>query len=174
MQKKLADASTDAAYGLLAAVQVGRLKDAGGAAPEMVSMIKRHNCDAALRGARVLQEVLGGNAVSDEYGIGRHVANLFVVQTYEGQSDIHSESWSRGVVLLDWPGEGGPTRAAVISRPDDADLGTPDRPDSGKGHHGLPGVFVGVSLERASGRVHRYSVCTGSGAPRPKLSLRAV
>ncbi|KAF2195311.1 glutaryl-CoA dehydrogenase-like protein [Zopfia rhizophila CBS 207.26] len=90
VQKKLADATTDAAYGILAATQVGRLKDEGKAAPEMVSMIKRQNCDRALVNARALQEVFGGNAVSDEYGIGRHVANLFVTQTYEGQSDIHS------------------------------------------------------------------------------------
>lgn len=91
VQKKLADAATDAAYGVLAAVQVGRLKDAGAATPDMVSMVKRQNCDRALAGARALQEVFGGNAVSDEYGIGRHVANLFVTQTYEGQSDIHSK-----------------------------------------------------------------------------------
>jgi glutaryl-CoA dehydrogenase len=91
VQKKLADAATDAAYGVLAAIQVGRLKDQGKAAPEMTSMIKRQNCDRALHNARVLQEIFGGNAVSDEYGIGRHVANLFVTQTYEGQSDIHSE-----------------------------------------------------------------------------------
>lgn len=91
VQKKLADALTDAAYGTLAAVQVGRLKDEGKAAPEMISMVKRQNCDRALVNARVLQEVFGGNAVSDEYGIGRHVANLFVTQTYEGQSDIHGE-----------------------------------------------------------------------------------
>lgn len=111
VQKKLADATTDAAYGTIAAIQVGRLKDRGEAAPEMISMIKRQNCDRALNHARVLQEIFGGNAVSDEYGIGRHVANLFVVQTCEwqilqsllnvtnsttdeGQSDIHSKySW---------------------------------------------------------------------------------
>ena len=91
VQKKLADAATDAAYGTLAAIQVGRLKDQGLATPEMISMVKRQNCDRALHNARVLQEIFGGNAVSDEYGIGRHVANLFVTQTYEGQSDIHSE-----------------------------------------------------------------------------------
>ncbi|PFH57523.1 hypothetical protein XA68_14909 [Ophiocordyceps unilateralis] len=90
VQKKLADAATDAAYGTLAAIQVGRLRDEGRASPEMISMVKRQNCDAALRNARTLQEVFGGNAVSDEYAIGRHVANLYVTQTYEGQSDIHS------------------------------------------------------------------------------------
>ncbi|CAO2654162.1 Nn.00g108950.m01.CDS01 [Neocucurbitaria sp. VM-36] len=97
VQKKLADATTDAAYGILAAHQVGRLKDEGKASPEMISMIKRQNCDRALMGARTLQEVFGGNAVSDEYGIGRHVANLFVTQTYEGQSDIHALILGRAI-----------------------------------------------------------------------------
>lgn len=92
VQKKLADASTDAAFGIQAAYQVGRLKDEGKHAPEMISMIKRQNCDRALVNARALQEVFGGNAASDEYHIGRHVANLFVTQTYEGQSDIHGKS----------------------------------------------------------------------------------
>ncbi|KAI1640783.1 mitochondrial glutaryl-CoA dehydrogenase-like protein [Biscogniauxia mediterranea] len=97
VQKKLADAATDAAYGVLAAIQVGRLKDARQATPEMISMVKRQNCDRALVNARVLQEIFGGNAVSDEYGIGRHVANLFVTQTYEGQSDIHSLILGRAI-----------------------------------------------------------------------------
>ncbi|KAI1504098.1 glutaryl-CoA dehydrogenase [Biscogniauxia marginata] len=97
VQKKLADAVTDAAYGVLATIQVGRLKDAGLATPEMISMIKRQNCDRALANARTLQEIFGGNAVSDEYGIGRHVANLFVTQTYEGQSDIHSLILGRAI-----------------------------------------------------------------------------
>ncbi|RYC64518.1 hypothetical protein CHU98_g1705 [Xylaria longipes] len=97
VQKKLADAATDAAYGALAAIQVGRLKDGGKATPEMISMVKRQNCDRALHNARVLQEIFGGNAVSDEYGIGRHVANLFVTQTYEGQSDIHSLILGRAI-----------------------------------------------------------------------------
>lgn len=91
IQKKLADASTDAAFGILASIQVGRLKDEGKATPEMISMIKRQNCDRALSNSRTLQEIFGGNAASDEYHIGRHVANLFVTQTYEGQSDIHGK-----------------------------------------------------------------------------------
>ncbi|KAG5751668.1 hypothetical protein H9Q69_008661 [Fusarium xylarioides] len=90
VQKKLSDALTDAAYGTLAAIQVGRLKDEGTLAPEMISIIKRQNCDRALAGART-------NAASDEYHIGRHVANLFVVQTYEGQSDIHSMIVGKGI-----------------------------------------------------------------------------
>ncbi|KAF2670808.1 acyl-CoA dehydrogenase NM domain-like protein [Microthyrium microscopicum] len=97
IQKKLADASTDAAYGLLAAYQLGKLKDEGKLAPEMISMVKRQNCDRALEGARKLQEVFGGNAVSDEYHVGRHVANLFVTQTYEGQSDIHALILGRAI-----------------------------------------------------------------------------
>ncbi|KAL8699877.1 MAG: hypothetical protein Q9224_001219 [Gallowayella concinna] len=97
VQKKLSSAVTEAAYGILAATQVGRLKDEGKAAPEMISMIKRHNCDRALENSRILQEIFGGNAVSDEYAIGRHVANLFVTQTYEGQSDIHSLILGRAI-----------------------------------------------------------------------------
>ncbi|KAF2201666.1 putative glutaryl-CoA dehydrogenase [Delitschia confertaspora ATCC 74209] len=103
VQKKLADASTDAAYGLLAAAHLGRLKDEGKLAPEMISMVKRQNCDRALVNARTLQEIFGGNAVSDEYGIGRHVANLFVTQTYEGQSDIHALILGRAITGYDPP-----------------------------------------------------------------------
>ncbi|KAL2009110.1 hypothetical protein VTN00DRAFT_7304 [Thermoascus crustaceus] len=97
VQRKLADAVTDAAYGTLAATQVARLKDAGKVTPEMISMVKRQNCDRALVNARVLQEIFGGNAASDEYHIGRHVANLFVTQTYEGQSDIHTLILGRAI-----------------------------------------------------------------------------
>ncbi|KAK6523944.1 hypothetical protein TWF281_001904 [Arthrobotrys megalospora] len=97
IQKKLADAVTDATFGLLACVQVGRLKKQGLLVPEMISMIKRQNCDRSLVHARSLQEIFGGNAVADEYHIGRHVANLFVAQTYEGQSDIHSLILGRAI-----------------------------------------------------------------------------
>ncbi|KAK6339494.1 hypothetical protein TWF718_008902 [Orbilia javanica] len=97
VQKKLADAVTDVSFGLLACVQVGRLKERGRLVPEMISMIKRQNCDRSLVHARSLQEILGGNAVADEYHIGRHVANLFVAQTYEGQSDIHSLILGRAI-----------------------------------------------------------------------------
>jgi glutaryl-CoA dehydrogenase len=81
VQFKMAQVATDIAYGLIAAWQVGRLKDRGLLAPEMISMIKRQNCDRALIGTRTLQEVFGGNAVSDEYHIGRIGHNLHVVQT---------------------------------------------------------------------------------------------
>jgi len=90
VQKKLADAHTEIALGLQASLQVGRLKDQGLAAPEMVSLVKRNNCGKALQHARILLDVLGGNAASDEYHIGRHVANLQVTNTYEGTYDIHT------------------------------------------------------------------------------------
>ncbi|KAL4930222.1 acyl-CoA dehydrogenase/oxidase [Aspergillus undulatus] len=97
IQKKLADAVTDATYGTLAATQVARLKDAGKSTPEMISLVKRQNCDRALANSRILQEIFGGNATSDEYHIARHAANLFVVQTYEGQSDIHALILGRAI-----------------------------------------------------------------------------
>lgn len=146
VQKKLADAATDAAYGTLAAIQVGRLKDGGAATPEMISMIKRQNCDRALWNARVLQEIFGGNAASDEYMIGRHVANLFVTQTYEGQSDIHSES-------VPFPGG-----VSVWM-----ELLTVCRPDSGTGHYWGPGLLLRASTRaraqldpRRRGRAGEY------------------
>ncbi|KAG2347472.1 acyl-CoA dehydrogenase NM domain-like protein [Suillus weaverae] len=89
VQKKLVDAQTEAALGLQASLQVGRLKDADKLAPEMVSMVKRNNCGKALQHSRVILDILGGNAASDEYHVGRHVANLQVVNTYEGTYDIH-------------------------------------------------------------------------------------
>jgi glutaryl-CoA dehydrogenase len=100
IQKKLADAMTDAAYAILPCIQVGRLKDEGQAAPEMISTIKRHNCDRALANSRTLMEVFGGNATSDEYHITRIANNLQVVQTYEGQSDIHGLILGRAITGL--------------------------------------------------------------------------
>ena len=88
MQLKLAQATTDIGYGLLAAWRVCKLKDSGGLSPEMISMIKRQNCDRALVGTRVLQEIFGGNAVSDEYHIGRIAHNLHVVQTVFSCEDV--------------------------------------------------------------------------------------
>ncbi|KJA28879.1 hypothetical protein HYPSUDRAFT_82443 [Hypholoma sublateritium FD-334 SS-4] len=90
VQKKLVDAHTEVALGLQAALQVGRLKDAGKLAPEMISMIKRNNCGKALAQSRIILDILGGNASSDEYHVGRHVANLQVTNTYEGTNDIHA------------------------------------------------------------------------------------
>ncbi|KAI8876440.1 glutaryl-CoA dehydrogenase [Backusella circina FSU 941] len=90
MQKKMADAHTEIALGLQACVQVGRLKDAGELAPEMISLIKRNSCGKALAIAREARDMLGGNGISDEYHIIRHAANLEAVNTYEGTHDIHA------------------------------------------------------------------------------------
>ncbi|KAH9953841.1 acyl-CoA dehydrogenase/oxidase [Russula dissimulans] len=102
VQKKLADAHTELALGLQASLRVGRLKDAGRAAPKMVSVVKRNNCGKALHHARVLLDVLGGNATADEYHIGRHVANLQVANTYEGTflQDIHTLILGRAITGL--------------------------------------------------------------------------
>lgn len=90
IQKKFADALTEISIGLQACVQVGRLKDQGLAAPEMISMIKRNSCGKSLDIARQCRDVLGGNGISDEYHIIRHVMNLEAVNTYEGTHDVHS------------------------------------------------------------------------------------
>lgn len=90
VQKKLSDILIDLSFGLQACLQVGRLKDKGLAVPEMISMIKKNNCLRALEAARVCRDVLGGNGISDEYHIMRHMTNLESVYTYEGTSDIHS------------------------------------------------------------------------------------
>ncbi|ODV92938.1 hypothetical protein CANCADRAFT_95799 [Tortispora caseinolytica NRRL Y-17796] len=100
VQKKLADALTDVTYGLNAAYRLGKLKDEGRLVPEMISIVKRQNCDRALHNSRVLMEVFGGNAASDEYQIGRIAGNLFVAQTYEGQSDIHAMIIGRAMTGL--------------------------------------------------------------------------
>jgi len=90
VQKKLVDAMVEATLGLHAAHRVGRLKDEGKWAPDMVSIVKRNNCGKALHHARALLDVFGGNGSSDEYGVGRHAANLQVTNTYEGTHDIHA------------------------------------------------------------------------------------
>ncbi|KAF9268621.1 acyl-CoA dehydrogenase NM domain-like protein [Marasmius fiardii PR-910] len=86
VQKKLAEAHTEIALGLLASLQVGRLKEQGLLAPEMVSMVKKNNCGKALQHSRILLDILGGNAAADEYHIGRHAANLQITNTYEVSS----------------------------------------------------------------------------------------
>ncbi|ORX37729.1 acyl-CoA dehydrogenase/oxidase [Kockovaella imperatae] len=90
VQKKLADALTATTVGLLGSLQLGRLKDSGKWAPDMVSMMKRNNTSMALQHSRILLDILGGNACADEYHLGRHVANLQVTATYEGTHDIHT------------------------------------------------------------------------------------
>jgi glutaryl-CoA dehydrogenase len=90
IQKKLVDMQTEIALGLNACLRVGRLKDEGRATPEMVSLIKRNNAGKALDIARVARDMHGGNGISDEYHVIRHVMNLEAVNTYEGTHDIHA------------------------------------------------------------------------------------
>ena len=89
-QKKLADMQTEITLGLQAALQVGRLMDAAEAAPEMISLIKRNNCGKALDVARHARDMHGGNGISAEFGVIRHMVNLETVNTYEGTHDIHA------------------------------------------------------------------------------------
>jgi glutaryl-CoA dehydrogenase len=90
VQKKLADMQTEITLGLHACLRLGRLFDAGQAAPEAVSLLKRNNCGKALDIARTARDMHGGNGVSDEYHVIRHVLNLEAVNTYEGTHDIHA------------------------------------------------------------------------------------
>ena len=90
IQKKLADMMSEIALGYQACLRVGRLKEAGEVAPEMISIIKRNNCGKALQIAREARYMLGGNGISDEYHIIRHVMNLEAVNTYEGTHDVHA------------------------------------------------------------------------------------
>lgn len=89
-QKKLADMQTEIALGLQAALRVGRLMEDGNAAPEMISLIKRNNCGKALDIARTARDMHGGNGISEEFQVIRHMMNLETVNTYEGTHDIHA------------------------------------------------------------------------------------
>ena len=89
-QKKLADIQTEVTLGLPAALRVGRLMDQARAAPEMISMIKRNNCGKALDIARTTRDMHGGNGISEEFQIMRHMCNLETVNTYEGTHDVHA------------------------------------------------------------------------------------
>ena len=89
-QKKLADMQTEISLGLQAALRVGRLMDEGKAAPEMISMIKRNNCGKALDIARMARDMHGGNGISEEFHVMRHMVNLETVNTYEGAHDVHA------------------------------------------------------------------------------------
>jgi len=90
IQKKLADMQTEIALGLQACLRVGRLMDEDKAAAEMISLIKRNNCGKALDIARLSRDMHGGNGISDEFHVIRHVLNLEAVNTYEGTHDIHA------------------------------------------------------------------------------------
>lgn len=90
VQKKLADMQTEIALGLQIALRFGRMKDQGIASVEGTSLIKRNNCGKALDIARTARDMLGGNGISDEFGVARHLVNLEVVNTYEGTHDVHA------------------------------------------------------------------------------------
>jgi glutaryl-CoA dehydrogenase len=90
IQLKLANMMTEISLGLQGALRVGRLMDEGKAAPEMISLIKRNSCGKALDIARMARDMHGGNGISDEFHVIRHVMNLETVNTYEGTHDIHA------------------------------------------------------------------------------------
>ncbi|HEU4967680.1 acyl-CoA dehydrogenase [Sphingomonas sp.] len=90
VQKKLADMQTEITLGLQASLRVGRLFDEGRMAPEMVSLVKRNNCGKALEIARAARDMHGGNGISEEYHVMRHLMNLETVNTYEGAHDVHA------------------------------------------------------------------------------------
>ncbi|NBT32223.1 MAG: acyl-CoA dehydrogenase, partial [Rhodobacteraceae bacterium] len=89
-QLKLANMQTEITLGLQAALQVGRMLEAGKAAPEMISLIKRNNCGKALDIARMSRDMHGGNGISEEFQVIRHMVNLETVNTYEGTHDVHA------------------------------------------------------------------------------------
>lgn len=97
VQKKLADMLTEITVGLQASIQVGRLMDSNKCTPEMVSMVKRNSCGKSLEIARTARDMLGGNGVSDEYHVIRHVMNLEAVNTYEGTHDMHALILGRAI-----------------------------------------------------------------------------
>jgi glutaryl-CoA dehydrogenase len=90
IQKKLADMQTEISLGLQGSLQAGRLKDEDALAPELISLLKRNNCGKALDIARTARDMHGGNGISDEFPIFRHMCNLETVNTYEGTHDIHA------------------------------------------------------------------------------------
>ena len=90
IQKKLADMQTEITLGLQGCLRLGRMKDDGTAAVEITSLMKRNSCGKALDIARLARDMLGGNGISDEFGVIRHLVNLEVVNTYEGTHDVHA------------------------------------------------------------------------------------
>ncbi|MFZ2298825.1 MAG: acyl-CoA dehydrogenase [Aquabacterium sp.] len=97
IQKKLADMLTEITLGLQGSLALGRLKDAGQAPVEVTSIMKRNNCGKSLDIARLARDMMGGNGISDEFGVARHLVNLEVVNTYEGTHDIHALILGRAI-----------------------------------------------------------------------------
>ena len=87
----------EVAFGLQASLRVGRLMDEGRYAPEMISMVKRNNVGKALDAARMARDMHGGNGISEEYQVMRHMMNLETVNTYEGAHDVHALILGRGI-----------------------------------------------------------------------------
>jgi glutaryl-CoA dehydrogenase len=90
VQKKLADMQTEITLGLQGCLRLGRMKDEGSASVEITSIMKRNSCGKSLDIARLARDMMGGNGISDEFGVARHLVNLEVVNTYEGTHDIHA------------------------------------------------------------------------------------
>ncbi len=97
IQKKLADMLTEISLGLQGCLRLGRMKDEGTAAVEITSVLKRNCCGKSLDIARLARDMMGGNGISDEYGVARHLVNLEVVNTYEGTHDIHALILGRAI-----------------------------------------------------------------------------
>ena len=97
IQKKLADMLTEITLGLQACLRMGRMRDEGSAAVEVTSIFKRNSCGKALEIARMARDMMGGNGISDEFGVARHLVNLEVVNTYEGTHDIHALILGRAI-----------------------------------------------------------------------------
>lgn len=97
IQKKLADMLTDISLALQGCLRLGRMKESGNAPVELTSIMKRNSCGKSLDIARIARDMLGGNGISDEFGVIRHVVNLEVVNTYEGTHDIHALILGRAI-----------------------------------------------------------------------------
>ena len=97
IQKKLADMQTEISLGLQGCLRLGRMKDEGSASVEITSILKRNSCGKALDIARMARDMMGGNGISDEFGVARHLVNLEVVNTYEGTHDIHALILGRAI-----------------------------------------------------------------------------
>jgi glutaryl-CoA dehydrogenase len=97
IQKKLADMLTEISLGLQGCLRLGRMKDEGTASVDLTSILKRNSCGKALDIARLARDMMGGNGISAEYGVARHLVNLEVVNTYEGTHDVHALILGRAI-----------------------------------------------------------------------------
>ncbi len=97
VQKKLADMLTEITLGLQGCLRLGRMREEGSAAVELTSIVKRNSCGKSLDIARLARDMMGGNGISDEFGVARHLVNLEVVNTYEGTHDVHALILGRAI-----------------------------------------------------------------------------